>query len=232
MGDMETPAKNSRRQMLETATTIAVLIGSLALAATLIQRWFNKGDADTPLPEPQKIDRADTKGDTGARVGIMMFSDFECPFCAAFAVRTLPTIEKRYIATGKVLLAFRHFPLPTHAFGWAAAQAAECAARQGRFWQMHDRLFASPRQFERENLVQHGRALGLASSFAECLDGEAVDAVNDDISAGTAVGAAATPLFLIGPLLDGQRIQVSRKIVGAPTVADLSDAIEAILKRR
>jgi thiol-disulfide isomerase/thioredoxin len=101
-------------------------------------------------------------------VTIVEFSEFQCPFCR----RVLPAlrqVEERY--RGRVRLVFRHFPLARHKEAPKAAEAAECARDQGRFWEMHDRLFANAEQLKPADLKGHARAIGIdGPAFDACLD--------------------------------------------------------------
>lgn len=81
------------------------------------------------------------KGDLNATVKIIEYSDFQCPYCEKFFKETLPQIEQNYVANGKVLLVFKQFPLTFHQYAEKAAEAALCANQQGKFWEMHDKLF-------------------------------------------------------------------------------------------
>src|SRR3989442_4952167 len=85
---------------------------------------------------------ARSKGRPGAPVTVYEMSDFQCPYCRSFALTTLPILEREYVQTGKVRLVYINLPLPyLHANALAAALVATCAARQGKFWPMHDALF-------------------------------------------------------------------------------------------
>lgn len=150
---------------------------------------------------------------SGDGVRIVEFSDFECGFCAR-AARALHEVLARQ--AGKVQLQFHHFPLDPscnpavpnggHMHACRAAEAAECAGRQGRFWQYHDLLFANQPRFERRELLEYARRLGLdVKQFASCLDsGAAAEAVRADAEAGGRLGVAATPtLFINGRMIRG-----------------------------
>src|SRR2546425_455688 len=85
---------------------------------------------------------ARSKGRPDAPVTVYEMSDFQCPYCRTFALTTLPILEREYVQTGKVRLVYINLPLPyLHANAFAAALVATCAARQGKFWPMHDALF-------------------------------------------------------------------------------------------
>lgn len=145
------------------------------------------------------VDQTDyVRGDLKASVQIIIYSDFECPFCAKFA-QTIKKVEENF--KDKVVMAFRHYPLPSHPEAEKAAEAAECAAEQGKFWEMHDKLFAdntagrmSPEQFKID-----AADLGLnQEQFNGCLDGEKYkDKVEGQIIEGAKAGVTGTPTFFI-----------------------------------
>jgi protein-disulfide isomerase len=115
-------------------------VGWLAYSA------YKKPAAGLGPEEPVPVAAADgfrgyTLGSDSARIEITEYSDFECPFCAAFATVQMPVIRPQLIETGKVRWRFRDFPLSLHKYSRTAALAAQCAGEQGKFWQMHDQLF-------------------------------------------------------------------------------------------
>jgi len=165
---------------------------------------------------------ARTKGNPDAPVTIYEMSDFQCPWCGRFARETMPTLEREYIATGKAKLVFVNFPLPMHKNAVPAAELAMCAARQGRFWQMHDALFRTQSQWE--NLDEAGTFfLGLGDSaaadrdqLAECMRTGTMRAlVRSDADGSVRTGAHSTPTFYIeGGLMTGaQPIEVFRAVL-------------------
>jgi protein-disulfide isomerase len=102
-------------------------------------------DPKNPIVEVKKVNvvlgDAPRKGDGNAKVVLVEFSDFECPYCERFYSQTLGQIETNYVATGKVLLVFKQFPLGFHQYAQKAAEASLCAKEQGKFWEMHNKLF-------------------------------------------------------------------------------------------
>mgnify|MGYP001596113076 FL=1 len=162
------------------------------------------------------------KGNPDAPVTIVEFSDFECPFCAAFYQNTLPQIEENYIKTGKVKLVFRDFPLPFHANAQKAAEAAECAGEQGKFWEMHNMIFDNQEAIEIVDLKQNGKSFGLdIATFNDCLDlGKYADEVKKDMNDGAVAGVAGTPTFFIN----------GEKVVGAQPFEVFKEVIEMKLK--
>src|SRR3990172_5625253 len=131
---------------MERLATVAVL----AVASLVLWRHFGpvptaeSGSVPIP-PEPISIGDAPTIGAATSPGAMIVFSDFECPFCGKFARESWPSLRQAYVNTGRVIVAFRHMPLETiPPLSLRAAEAANCGARQGRFWQLHDQLFAVP----------------------------------------------------------------------------------------
>ena len=112
--------------------------------------------APAPLPATIGIGSAPVIGRADARLTIVEFSDFECPFCGRFNRDTFPQLKSEYIDTGKVRYVFRNFPLERiHPRAMKSAEAGACAHLQGKFWPMHDRLFANQQALTEPDLVAH-----------------------------------------------------------------------------
>ncbi len=146
------------------------------------------------------------KGDKDAPVTIVEWSDYECPFCTRFYSQTLGLIDKEYIQTGKVKFVYRDFPLGFHKNAQKAAEAAECAGEQGKYFEMHDLLFESGVEGGVTAFKQYAETIGLdKDEFNSCLDsGEMANEVQEDMQDGQAVGVSGTPGFIInGKLVSG-----------------------------
>src|SRR5262249_38777125 len=118
-----------------------------------------------------KVDagNAPAKGPKSAPVQIVEFSDFQCPFCSR-VVPTVKQIEEKY--GNKVHFAFRNYPLPFHQNAQIAAEAAAAANAQGKFWQMHDKMFANQQALDRASLEKYASEIGLdVAKFKSDLDG-------------------------------------------------------------
>lgn len=142
-------------------------------------------------------------GPSNAKVTLVEFSDFQCPFCSKFNA-TLNIIKKKYPEDVRVV--FRQFPLAMHADAQKAAEASLCAEAQGKFWQMHDLMFAEQSQLSVDKLKEKAVRLELDSEkFNECLDSAASrDRVLRDVQDGAAFGVSGTPaLFINGRPMDG-----------------------------
>jgi protein-disulfide isomerase len=151
------------------------------------------------LTEPVQADDH-VRGPADADLELVMYGDFECPFCAA-AQSILARVEKRL--GDRLRLVFRHFPLQeVHPHARHAAEASEAAAAGGRFWEFHDALYAAQGHLKDPDLVAHARRLGLDIE-AELRDGVHAAAVEHDFATGTASGVTGTPAFFA----NGERIE-------------------------
>jgi protein-disulfide isomerase len=168
-----------------------------------------------------KLGDAPVKGPSGAKVTMVAFSDFQCPFCSR-AVPVMKQIEDQY--QGKIRIAFKQMPLPFHDKAHLAAEAALAANEQGKFWQYHDKLFANQQALERASLEKYAEELGLnMSKFKAALDsGKFKDKVDSDAKEGAAVGATGTPTFFIN----------GTKVVGAQPFDAFKTVIDTELKAK
>src|SRR4051794_7424651 len=111
-------------------------------------------------PPAISIQGAPARGSADAKVVVIEYSDFQCPYCGKFARETFANVEQKYIAPGRVRYVFRNFPLDeSHPKAFKAADAAECANQQGKFWEMHAQLFANQQALDPGDLASHARAV-------------------------------------------------------------------------
>jgi len=143
------------------------------------------------------------RGNPRAQVTIVLFSDFQFPFCA----RVGPTLDEVQRTYGdKVRIVWKHQPLSFHPNAVPAAMAAEAAREQGKFWQMHDRLFASQRELSNDTYARLAREIGLdVRRFDESVrSGRARSRIEEDQKLASRIGAEATPtLFVNGEKVEG-----------------------------
>ncbi len=187
-------------------------------------------------PQPARpaelvTDGAPFKGSPDAPLTIVEFSDFQCPFCKRHWDQTYAQLDRDYIATGKLRYVFRHFPIERiHPQALKAGEAAECAAAQGKFWEMHDRLFLNQQALMPADLVIHAQALGLdQTQFTSCLDGQMTARVRADLTMGAQVGVRATPSFFLGVTIPDGKIKVVQKLSGALPFATFKSTIDGLL---
>jgi protein-disulfide isomerase len=177
-------------------------------------------------------DTVAAKGDKKAKVTLVEFSDYECGYCARHVKQTLPEIEKQYVKTGKLRYVFRDFPIASHKLAPKAHEAAACAGDQGKYWEMHDRLFANQTALAATALPIHAEVLGLdVRAFKACLDGgKHAERVRKNLADGRAAGVTGTPAYFLGLTdSDESRLRVTKMIRGAKTYAFFKDAIETLL---
>ena len=147
------------------------------------------------------VDDDPSLGKANAPVTIVEFSDFQCPYCSKFRDQTFDQIKQQYIDTGKVRFVYRDFPLRSiHPMAQKAAEASECADEQGKFWEMHDKLFAGQASFSVDSFKQWAKDLSLdTTQFNNCLDsGKYKSETDKDLADAQKVGGQGTPYFLVG----------------------------------
>jgi protein-disulfide isomerase len=156
-------------------------------------------------------------GSKDAKVTIIEFSDFQCPFCERFFSQTYPQIKSAYIDTGKVRFVYRDFPLSFHAMAQKSAEAGECANEQGKFWEYHDKIFQNQQSLSIDNLKSWAKQLGLdTTKFNTCLDTDKYKTeVQNDLSDGISLGVSGTPAFFINgkPLIGAQPFAAFQQII-------------------
>jgi protein-disulfide isomerase len=167
-------------------------------------------------------DGSPRRGEASAQVTIVEFGDFQCPSCGA----EYPIIKKllsEYL--GKVQLVYRHFPLPGHPHARIAAQAAEAADDQGKFWEMHDKLFEKQTEWSASDkpidfFITYAKELGLdESAFRSAVEeNKNGEFVQEDVRQGDKLGVNATPTLYI----NGEKIESE---MGYPQLKDKIDSI-------
>ena len=161
-----------------------------------------------------------SKGADDAPVVIVEFSDFECPFCKR-AEPALTKVLEEY--PGKVRLVYREFPLSGHANAPKASEAALCAKDQGKYWEMHGKLFENQTALEVPSLKEYAKALALdTAKFDECLDkGAKAKDVAADLEAGKKVGVTGTPAFFVNgrPLSGAVPFERFKEVIDAELAA-------------
>ena len=162
-------------------------------------------------------------GDKNAKVTIIEFSDYQCPFCKKFWTEALPGIKKDYIDTGKVKLVYRDFPLSSiHPNAEPAAEAVECVREAGKgdaaYFKMHDKIFENQQSLSVDNLKSWAKQLGY--NIDTCLDsGKFKSEVQKDIADGAAAGVQGTPTFFVN----------GKALVGAQPYSAFKQAIDSEL---
>jgi protein-disulfide isomerase len=167
-----------------------------------------------PYRVPVEVGDAPVRGNPAAPVTVVEFSDFQCPYC----VRARPAVAAVREAYGdKVRWVFRHFPLGFHQYAEKAGEAAACAGDQGRFWEMHDRLWANSTKLAVDDLKGYATALALdRKAFDDCLEsGRYAGLLQRDQEAGAGYGVSGTPAFFVNgrPLVGAQPPEAFRAVI-------------------
>jgi protein-disulfide isomerase len=198
-------AKQGERTLDEIRDQIERYLGSQR-AAEVPKRLRERAKVEVLLTAPRYEVAAEgpSKGPAGARITIVEFSDFQCPYCQR-VLATMDEVLAKY--PEDVRLVYRHLPLDRiHPSARGAAEASACADEQGQFWSYHDMLFQNNRALGKEDLLRYATDAGLdVTRFQACFDERRFkDKVEADLQAARAVGISGTPAFVVnGIMLSG-----------------------------
>ena len=214
----------TQRQILEELKELRKLLESRSAEAAAINN----------LPQVISINvhGEPFKGSTDAQLAIVEYSDFECPYCGKYARETYPRIVSEYIKTGKIRYYFRDLPLPIHPNAMLAAQSARCAGDQGKFWEMHDSLFANQTALGSKDLTDRTHTIGIdQAKFQECITSEKYAlAIRRSASGAEQMGINGTPAFGLGVVAsNGDVINVSQFVLGFQSYDDLKQVLDDML---
>ena len=197
------------------------------LRQALLVALRRQGDIHINLPAPEppilsvSVDDDPSVGPANAPVTIVEFSDFQCPYCK-LSVPLIKEILAKY--PGKVRVVYRDYPGPNHPHAQQAAEAAQCAGDQGKFWEYHDSLFDHQAPRTGWNFTELAKEIGLnQDAFAACLNtGRYREEVAKDLHDGFKLGVTSTPTFFIN----------GRPLVGAKPFAEFQAVIDRLLKQQ
>jgi protein-disulfide isomerase len=170
------------------------------------------------------IKGAPIKGDKNAKLVLIEFSDYQCPFCGRHVRELGPQIDKEFVEAGKLRHVFMDFPLDFHKNAFKAAVASLCAGDQGKYWEMHVKLFNNPNNdpayLEPENLIKYAEEQKLdMTAFKACLERGKHDAeIKQRIDEGKKAGFSGTPSFILGFIQPDGTVKEVKRQVGASKV--------------
>jgi protein-disulfide isomerase len=241
--------QNNQKPIVSAIIIAGVLIaGAILLRGGKPSATVNPGTNNNGIPVTTgtlaPVSSADrTLGNSKAKVTLVMYEDFQCPWCGKFVAESEQNIRDTYVKNGQVQLVFRDFPfLGSFAKPYLvakdesinAAEAASCANDQGKFWEYHDYLFTHQSQtgenlgtFSVTNLKSFAKTLGLdTATFDQCLDSNKYSqAVADSKTEGIKAGVTGTPKAFI--LVNGKIVDT---IDGYLPLANVTAKIDATLK--
>jgi len=218
-------AQDAARKEIEAIRTL--------LEQAMGPRTAGPGQAPAANVAPLNIAGRPARGSATAAVTVVEYSDYACPYCGQYATQTYPQVVRDYIQTNKIRYVFKNYPIAQlHPDAFRAHEAAACAGDQGRYWEMHDRIFADQRNLTLEGFVERARALNLdAAKLRACIEGPSHDdLIREDIDEAIRGGVRGTPVFALA-LTDpkGQVATPVRVLVGAQPYQAFKDAIDALL---
>jgi protein-disulfide isomerase len=176
----------------------------------------------------RRADLGRIKGSDTASTWLIVISDFQCPYCKLWHDETAPRIDREYVRTGKIRIAYLNLPISTHRNAWPAHEAAMCAAEQGQFWPVADALFRTQRDWKaRGDAVAYFDSLTGAlpldhARLRACIaGGQLKPLIQADFDRSSRLGIGSTPSFLIGRQL----------LVGAQPFEAFKSALDAALAK-
>lgn len=191
--------------MTREAKILSAIFGVIVVGMIAIFAFAGGGgstaDSNSDTVDQSKLVRPDSHKIGTGSVQVVEFGDYQCPACAAAE----PNVEKLQQEMGdKITFVFRNFPLPMHKNALAAAEAAESAGAQGKFWEMHNKLYATQTEWENlpnpvDKFAEYAKELGLDADKLkkDVEENRYADRINQDKKDGEEVGVAATPTFYI-----------------------------------
>lgn len=223
--------------LLDLVSTVAVIVA----AGAVVWTFLIKGNVHPSAPEPRpqveqvsglRLDAKQVRNVLGnGPVAIVEFSDFQCPFCAKHAQVTLPEVKRTLVDSGVARYVALNFPLEAiHPLATLASEAAECAGRQGRYWEMHARLFAPGSALTRADVERHALAIGVdLPVWTQCVDAhETLEQIRVDQAEGQRLGVSGTPSFFVGTVRPDGGIDLVRRVNGAASMETLAAQAEDI----
>jgi protein-disulfide isomerase len=212
------PATADTRQRSSKSSGIAYQEGAVSIASI--------------APPMVGLAGAHRMGSAQAKIGIVEFSDYQCPYCRGFHDQIFPRLKKEYVDTGIVQFIHKDLPLKSiHPQALPAALAASCAGAQQRFWPMHEALYANNGRLSPALYPQLGSELGLDNTkFTTCLaDAASEQAVMRDVAEARGLNITGTPSFVLGKI-EGNMLTVVRVARGAPSFEAFVQEIEKLRK--
>ena len=209
---------------------LAVVVCSLVVACA--------GTTSDPAPNAPPVPRdgprvtlggAATFGSRTAPVALVVFADYQCPYCARFHHGMLGELKTKYIDTGTLLYVHKDFPLPTHAQALPAAVVARCAGAQGRYGAMQGRLYEAQTKLGEPLYAELARTIGLdLADFDRCrADASVRRAIGRDVREGKHAGVTGTPTLMLGRI-EGNTVVIERVGAGLPSLDTLGQEIERL----
>ena len=208
-------------------TALVVLAASLVIWRQFVPPGQSQGRPQVENVEGMIPAELTTIARGTGQVALVEFGDFECPFCGKHARETDPQIRKAFVDTGIVRHVFFNYPLANHVHAAPASEAALCAGKQGKFWQMHDALFQKQAALAHADLADRAREIGLEMErFGECVSGgKERPFMERQQSVARELNVRSTPVFFLGFVQGDGSVVLKKRINGALPFSDFRSAI-------
>lgn len=212
-----------------------LILGGIALVGVAVLAWLASRPADVSIPANVMVQPGDTAGFRGyvlgsadAPVEVVEYADYQCPACQQFEVVQFPAVKRQLIDAGTVRWRYRDYPLDDiHPFARLAAHAAACADEQGRFWEMHGRIYDGQGEWAARGSAaplfrEYAEAVGLdMAAYDECMEsGRFAGRIQASFEEGRAMGVGSTPSFVIGG-------RIYRGVLSSDQIRRLADSLAA-----
>ncbi len=205
-----------------------------ALRSELDQLKQTLRDLTTPRIPTFDITGAPAMGAEGAKLVLIEFSDYQCPFCMEYFTNTYRRVIADYVKTGKMKYVVRDFPGESiHPNALQAAEAARCAVEQGKFWTMHDNLFTNQKSLGSTGIFDSASAAGLEmTKFQVCIDSNKYAAlIRKDEDETAKLGVKGTPAFFLGTPdpANPSKIKLAKALIGSQPWTAFQQTIDSLL---
>jgi protein-disulfide isomerase len=224
----EVSTDDLRKEIQELSQTVRAMQKDLQEIKALLQ---SRAQAVPSQNVVLDLGKNPSQGDPEAKLTLIEFSDYQCPYCAKYFRETAPQIEQEYIKTGKLKHVFMDFPLESiHKLAFKAAEAANCAGEQGKYWEMHNQLFANQQKLE--PWTAHAQSVGLdLVKFEECLDsGRQATEIRSNMAEGQKAGVTGTPAFFLAYTdAKSSKVNTIARLSGSQPFSVFKSAIDKLL---
>ena len=242
--DQQVRRQRDRRRKKQLGYGLAAILGVILLVAVGSQ--FVTLNVSSPSPSGDSVDASQISldgepmlGDENAPVTVVEFADYQCPFCRKFSLQTFDQLKANYIDTGKVRFVYKDFPLEQmHDRAIEMAEAANCAADQGKYWEMNKKLFNEQQEispgrmarFSADKIPQWAEEIGLnMDEFNQCTSASEYEAeAREDLQEGQKLGVTGTPTFFV--YADGDA--TATKIGGAQPYSKFKQIIDGKMNQQ
>lgn len=233
--DKEGNLVNVKKTLDYVSTGLVTAAAAFLLWGQVESRWLRPDPSAPRQVKGLAIKGSSVRHASGSgEIALVEFTDYECPFCGKYERETAPLVRKDFVDTGRIKHVVFNFPLDAvHPRARKAAEAAECAGRQGKYWQMHQRIFSDQKLLAEDDLLKSAVQLGLdREAFLKCLGGEASGDVTADQGEGLRLGVRATPTFFLGKVERDGSVKLISQLDGALPFEKFRAALDEVAPQR